>query len=248
MATTRWWRVPSTTSDRITRTRGSSTHPRRSTSAGVGEHGNYSNCFLSHIHDFTGDGWPDVLMIMGFGPKPSFSAHLFVNPRGELRHWDNYNVVPSVTSETTQLFDIDGDGHPELILTQGDQVGYAKPDASDPTKPWRFFPVSEKAPRAPARHWRGGYQRRRPPGYHRRQRLVGAAARGNQRPMEISSGALRRHRRRAWPARGRRHSRLRRQRRRSSRCHYQPQCARPRIGMVRTTKKRARRGERGSAT
>jgi Domain of Unknown Function (DUF1080)/FG-GAP-like repeat len=117
--------------------------------AGVGEHGNYSNCFLSHIHDFTGDGWPDVLMIMGFGPRPSFSAHLFVNPRGELRHWDNYNVVPSVSSETTQLFDIDGDGHPELIYAQNDQVGYAKPDASDPTKPWLFYPVSEKAPRAP---------------------------------------------------------------------------------------------------
>ena len=117
--------------------------------AGVGEHGNYSNCFLSHIHDFTGDGWPDVLMIMGFGPRPSFSAHLFVNPRGELRHWDNYNVVPSVSSETTQLFDIDGDGQPELILTQDNQVGYAKPSASDPTKPWQFFPVSEKAPRGP---------------------------------------------------------------------------------------------------
>jgi hypothetical protein len=88
-------------------------------------------------------------MIMGFGPKPNFSAHLFVNPRGDLRHWDNYNVVSSVTSETTQLFDIDGDGHPELIMTQADQVGYAKPDASDPTKPWQFIPVSEKARRAP---------------------------------------------------------------------------------------------------
>jgi hypothetical protein len=117
--------------------------------AGVGQHGNYSNCFLSHIHDFTGDGWPDVLMIMGFGPRPSFSAHLFVNPGGELRHWDNYNVVPSVSSETTQLYDIDGDGHPELILAQGDEIGYAKPDASDATKPWRFYPVSEKAARAP---------------------------------------------------------------------------------------------------
>ena len=70
--------------------------PTTINAAGVGQHGNYSNCFLSHIHDFTGDGWPDVLMIMGFGPKPNFSAHLFVNPRGELRHWDNYNVVPSV--------------------------------------------------------------------------------------------------------------------------------------------------------
>jgi hypothetical protein len=117
--------------------------------AGPGEHGNYSNCFLSYVHDFTGDGWPDVLMIMGFGPAPSFSAHLFLNPKGESRHWDNYNVVPSVSSETTQLVDIDGDGKPELIMTQGDLVGYAKPLAADPTKPWTFHPVSEKAQRAP---------------------------------------------------------------------------------------------------
>ena len=116
--------------------------------AGPGEHGNYSNCFLSYVHDFTGDGWPDVLMIMGFGPRPSFSAHLFLNPKGESRHWDNYNVVPSISSETTQLADIDGDGKLELIMTQGDLVGYAKPLA-DPTKPWTFHPVSVKAVRAP---------------------------------------------------------------------------------------------------
>jgi FG-GAP repeat len=113
------------------------------------EYGNYSNCFLSYVHDFTGDGWPDVLMIMGFGLRPDFSAHLFLNPKGEARHWDNYNVVPVVSSETTQLVDIDGDGKPELIMTQGDLVGYAKPDGADPTKPWTFHPVSEKAPRAP---------------------------------------------------------------------------------------------------
>jgi hypothetical protein len=112
--------------------------------AGPGEHGNYTNCFLAHVHDFTGDGWPDVLVIMGFGPMPSFSAHLFVNPRGELRHWDNYNVIPTVDAETTILTDIDGDGRPELITAQGDRIGYAKPDPSDPTKPWTFYPVSEK--------------------------------------------------------------------------------------------------------
>ena len=111
---------------------------------GPAEHGNYTNCFLAHVHDFTGDGWPDVLIIMGFGPMPSFSAHLFVNPRGELRHWDNYNVVPSVDAETTTLVDIDGDGRPELVMAQGGQIGYAKPDWSDPTKAWTFHPVSEK--------------------------------------------------------------------------------------------------------
>ncbi len=111
---------------------------------GPAEHGNYTNCFLAHVHDFTGDGWPDVLIIMGFGPMPSFSAYLFVNPRGELRHWDNYKVLASVDAETTNLADVDGDGRLELITAQGGQVGYAKPDTSDATKPWTFVPVSEK--------------------------------------------------------------------------------------------------------
>lgn len=108
------------------------------------EGGNYSNTFLIHVHDFTGDGWPDILMIMGFGPMPSFAAYLFVNPRGQLRHWDNYVIVPSVSAETTLLIDIDGDGHPELVMSQDDRIGYAKPDPSDRTKPWAFLPVSDK--------------------------------------------------------------------------------------------------------
>lgn len=111
---------------------------------GVGEHGNYTSCFLAHVYDFTGDGWPDVLIIMGFGPLPSFSAHLFINPRGEFRHWDNYNVISSVESETTKLVDLDGDDRPELIISQGGQIGYARPNWSDPMKPWTFYPVSEK--------------------------------------------------------------------------------------------------------
>lgn len=102
----------------------------------------YSHCFQVYVHDFTGDGWPDVLMIMGFGQLTSFSAHLFVNPRGEFRHWDNYDVIPLISSEATQLADIDGDGRPELIFSQRDRMGYAKPQDSDPTKPWVFQPVS----------------------------------------------------------------------------------------------------------
>ena len=108
------------------------------------ELGNYSNTFLVHAHDFRGDGWPDIVMIMGFGPMPNFSAYLFVNPRGQLRHWDNYLIVPSVSAETTVLADVDGDGHPELVLSQDDQIGYAKPDLADPAKPWKFIAVSEK--------------------------------------------------------------------------------------------------------
>jgi hypothetical protein len=121
--------------------------PETVNAAGPGEHGNYSDCFLSYVYDFNSDGWPDFLKINFDG------AYLYINPRGESRHWDEYKVVTGIFAETTQLVDIDGDGHPELLIAQGgeagNQIGYAKPDPSDPTKPWTIHTVSEKAAWAP---------------------------------------------------------------------------------------------------
>jgi hypothetical protein len=119
--------------------------------SGMVTHGNYPPSFMSWVYDFNGDGWPDVLMVMAFGPRPTFSAHVFINPKGEHRHWDNYEVVPLITNEANQWVDVDGDGKPELtgqLATRADwsdaQVGYWKPDWSNPTKPWTFMAVSEK--------------------------------------------------------------------------------------------------------
>ena len=104
----------------------------------------YTDSFLNYVYDFNGDGWPDVLKINFQG------AYLYINPRGESRHWDEYRVVNTIASETTQFADIDGDGRPELVMSQGanaqnqNEIGYAKPDWSDPTKPWTFHPISAK--------------------------------------------------------------------------------------------------------
>lgn len=114
--------------------------------AGPGEHGNYTDSFLNYVYDFNGDGWPDVLKINFEG------AFLYINPKSELRHWDEYKVVGPISAETTQLADIDGDGRPELLMSQGgeagNQIAYAKPGA-DPTKPWTVHPISEKGKWAP---------------------------------------------------------------------------------------------------
>lgn len=110
--------------------------------AGPAQQGSYTDSFLSYLYDFNGDGWPDLLKINFEG------AFLYINPRGASRHWDEFKVVDSVTSETTQLADIDGDGKPELIMSTGPDpnrtIGYAKPDWSDVTKPWTFHAISTK--------------------------------------------------------------------------------------------------------
>lgn len=108
--------------------------------------GSYTESMLNYVYDFNGDGWPDVLEIS------LSAAHLYINPRGEDRHWDVYKVA-DLSSETTQLQDVDGDGRPELIMAQGRganvQIGYAKPDWSDPTKPWTIHLISEKGEYGP---------------------------------------------------------------------------------------------------
>ncbi|MFL6353863.1 MAG: FG-GAP-like repeat-containing protein [Bryobacteraceae bacterium] len=115
--------------------------------AGEREHGNYSDCFLSYVYDFNGDGWPDFLKINFDG------AYLYLNPHGASRHWDEYKVITGIFAETTQLTDIDGNGHPELLIAQGgeagNQIGYAQPDWSDTTKLWTFHAVSDKGSWAP---------------------------------------------------------------------------------------------------
>jgi hypothetical protein len=110
--------------------------------AGEGQHGQYTDSFLTYVHDFDADGWPDVLKVNFDG------AFLYVNPQRESRHWTEHKVVDSVSAETTQLGDVDGDDKLEFIMStgRGDErvIAFAKPDASDPTKPWKLYRVSAK--------------------------------------------------------------------------------------------------------
>lgn len=104
----------------------------------------YSNdCWVTHAYDFTGDGWPDILTTSHSGRT---GAILYVNPKGEARRWDKYQVVPIVQTEATLLRDIDGDGKPELVYGAEGLVRYAKPDPANPTGPWLVRSVSEKGP------------------------------------------------------------------------------------------------------
>ena len=98
----------------------------------------YAANMVTHAHDFTGDGWPDVLA------TESRPMALYVNPKGENRRWDRHLVLPGIVSETTLLRDMDGDGQPEVVfaLAQG-ILGYGEPNPADPTAPWIIHRVSE---------------------------------------------------------------------------------------------------------
>jgi hypothetical protein len=100
---------------------------------------NFPQGMVYFAYDFTGDGWTDILVV------DSRPIYLYVNPKGESRRWDRFNVVPSATSELELFRDIDGDGKPEVLFTgPGAVMSYAKPDPANPTGPWKVRAISEK--------------------------------------------------------------------------------------------------------
>jgi len=99
---------------------------------------NFPEGMVYYSYDFTGDGWSDIICV------DSRPIYLYVNPKGEPRRWDRYNVVPSATSEIEVFGDIDGDGKPEILFTGPRGVmAYAKPDPANSTAVWRVHTISE---------------------------------------------------------------------------------------------------------
>lgn len=99
---------------------------------------NFPEGMVYFSFDYTGDGWNDIICVY------SRPIYLYVNPKGESRRWDRYNVVPSATSEIEVFRDIDGDGKPEIIFAGPNAVmAYAKPDPANPTGVWKVHNISE---------------------------------------------------------------------------------------------------------
>jgi hypothetical protein len=100
----------------------------------------YSKNFFEFVADFNGDGWDDILVV-GF---PGAEATWYENPKGKEGPWAAHRVMDHVDNESPQFVDLLKNGKPVLLCCNGGKVGYATPDASDPTKPWTFHPVSAK--------------------------------------------------------------------------------------------------------
>lgn len=101
----------------------------------------FSSNWLEFAGDFTGDGWPDVLLASTSG------TILYVNPRGEARRWDAHrSVVPpgATVAEVSAMKDVDGDGVDDLVYMSSGAIRWAKPDPANPNGPWLTTQVGEQ--------------------------------------------------------------------------------------------------------
>jgi hypothetical protein len=88
------------------------------------------------------DGWNDVLT---YG-LPGTPAYLYLNPKGEMRHWERHQVFDAVDNESPTFADLTGDGKPEIICNSGGTYGYASPNWNDVTAKWVFTAATSKGP------------------------------------------------------------------------------------------------------
>jgi hypothetical protein len=91
--------------------------------------------WVAFAADFTGDGWPDVLLANTSG------SALYVNPKGEARRWDVYRgIIPpqnTTQAEVNLLADVDKDGKADLVyMTQQLGISWARPDPANRTGQW----------------------------------------------------------------------------------------------------------------
>lgn len=100
----------------------------------------YADNFFNWIHDFNGDGRPDVLTV-GFPGKPGY---VYENPGkdGFNNPWKRHEVLKSVSNESPQFINIIGDATPELVCTSNGQFGYASYEPKKGCEPWTFHAIS----------------------------------------------------------------------------------------------------------
>ncbi len=100
-----------------------------------------TDSMFSFVHDFNGDGWPDILVL---GRVHLHEAFWHENPQGRNELWKKHFAFHRVQGESPAFIDVDADGKPELIAHDGTRWGLIQPDWKNPTNEWRFKSITAK--------------------------------------------------------------------------------------------------------
>lgn len=97
-----------------------------------------SNSMFSFVHDFSGDGLQDILVL---GRVHKHPAIWYENPGKTEGLWKSHFAFERVKGESPMLVDLDGDGVPQVICHWKGSWGSIEPDPSMPNEPWKFLPI-----------------------------------------------------------------------------------------------------------
>ena len=103
-----------------------------------------SNSMFSFAYDFSGDGYPDILVL---GRVHKHPAYWYENPgaaASRQKHWNKHFVFERIRGESPAFCDIDQDGTPQLVCHWEGRWGFVFPDLTQPRQPWSFRPISER--------------------------------------------------------------------------------------------------------
>ncbi len=100
-----------------------------------------SNSMFSFVHDFSGDGKPDIMVL---GRVHKHAAYWYENPGGEARHWDKHFAFERVRGESPALVRLRVGAASGIICHWDGRWGWIEPDEQRPKLPWRFQPVAKQ--------------------------------------------------------------------------------------------------------
>lgn len=99
-----------------------------------------SNSMFSFVHDFSGDGRPDILVL---GRVHKHPAVWYENPGESTELWKSHFAFERVRGESPTMVDLDGDGVPQVITHWEGRWGWIEPDPTAPSKPWKFTSIGD---------------------------------------------------------------------------------------------------------
>jgi len=99
-----------------------------------------SNSMFSFVHDFSGDGLPDILVL---GRVHKHEAKWYKNPGKSGGLWKSHVAFERVRGESPTMVDVDADGVPEILCHWEGRWGFISPKEKQPYDPWTFTPIGD---------------------------------------------------------------------------------------------------------